>query len=153
MGTKNNNAQELLCVNAEKVYDWILGESTGSTSIPVAALPIPISAGSINLEVNGILTDVNGTPIQDNVAIDIEEVTPRQDRQFEVNGELVTLQRVVFRKAHYVVLEISGVDPDTGTPFMITSNPTPFNFIETAFLLAPRYIRIRNIRKSNTKLL
>ncbi len=129
--------QETLCINVEKVYDWILEEAAGSTTIPIARLPIPLPAGATNVEVDCTLTSADGTPLPINAKLDVTEVSPRKERQFEVNGTLVTLQRVTFTKTLYVVLEISGVDPTTGEQFLITSNPAPFTFIETAFLCAP----------------
>lgn len=138
MSTKSQAATPgPLCINAEKVYDWILGESTGSTLIDIGDLPTQIPAGAINVEVNCILTDASGTPLPLNIEIDIDEVAPREDRNFEVNGEPVILQRVILSKTIHAVLEIRGVDPATGTQFLITSDPIPFNFIEIAHLCAP----------------
>lgn len=129
--------QEVLCVNTEKVYDWILGDSTGSTTIPVGDLPVTIPADAVNVNVRCFLTDAEGTPLPINTEVAVTETAPRQDRQFEVNGSLVMLQRVMFRKTIYVVLEVTGTDPATGTMFLITSDPVSFNFMEMAFLCAP----------------
>ncbi len=129
--------QEALCINAEKVYDWIIEESTGSTGIPVASLPVPLPAGATNVQTSCFLSDVNGVPLPLNTQIDVTETTPREDRQFQVNGVTVTLQRVTYTKTLYAVIRITGVDPETGTPFQITSDPATFRFIETAFLCAP----------------
>lgn len=131
-------APETMCINTNKVYDWVLEEGTGSTTLLAANLPTALPAGATNVQVNCILTDSTGAPLPINSEIDVTESAPREDRQFLVDGALVTLQRVTFTKTVYIVLEISGVDPATGSQFLITSNPfPPFNFIEEAYLCAP----------------
>lgn len=129
--------QENLCVNVEKVYDWIIEESTGSTTVPVATMPLALPVDSTDVVADCILTDATGAPFPINSEVSVTEVAPREDRQFEIDGALVTLQRVTFSKVLYVVLKVSGVDPETGTPFIITSLPRPFNFVESEFLCAP----------------
>lgn len=129
--------QESLCVNINKVYDWVIEESSGSTTIAVDDLPIEIPADATNVVARCILTDSEGTPLPPNTEIEVTEVAPREDRQFDVNGIIVTLKRVIFSKVVYVVLEVSGVDPETGTLFQITSDPVPFTFLETENLCAP----------------
>ncbi len=130
--------QENLCINTDKVYDWIIEEGFGSTTLLASNLPVALPAGATNVQVNCILTDATGTPLPINTELDVTEVAPREDRQFVVDGTPVTLQRVTFRKTVYIVLEVTGVDPATGSQFLITSNPfPPFNFLETAFLCAP----------------
>lgn len=140
--------RENLCVNAEKVYDWVIQESTGSTTVPLSRLPIPLPADATNVAATCILTDSTGVPLPVNTEVNVTEAAPREDRQFNVNGALVTLQRVTFSKILYVVLEITGVDPATGSQFLITTAPSPFHFIESEFLCAPEgtslVIRISN---------
>ncbi|HLR20787.1 MAG TPA: hypothetical protein VK087_02150 [Tissierellaceae bacterium] len=135
--TNKQNISETFNINAEKIYDWIVGDATGSTNILVGDLPIALPANATNVDANCILTDEDGDPIPVNTVVDIEEITPRQDRQVDRQGEIITLQRVRFRKTLYAVLEVSGVNPGTGNLFLITSDPIPFNFVETAFLCAP----------------
>ncbi|NMA96263.1 MAG: hypothetical protein GX974_09520 [Clostridiales bacterium] len=129
--------QEALCINTEKVYDWILGESTGSTTILAESLPVQLPADAIDVAVECKLTDAEGTPIPMNAKLSVTEVGPRQDRQFEIDDNLITLQRVIFRKTLFCTIVVTGVDSATGTPFSITSNPVSLNFIETAYLCAP----------------
>lgn len=132
-----NAIHETMCINTDKVYDWIVGESTGSTTIPVGDLPIELPVDATNVKVDCSLTDADGLPIPINAQLDITEIPPRQDVQLRVDGTLVTLQRVSFRKSLYAVLTVSGVNPVDGTQFLITSDPVPFNFVETALLCAP----------------
>ena len=146
------NIKENICINTEKVYDWIIGESTGSTSIPVGDLPVPLPADATNVKVDCILTDIDGIPIQINAELDIEETPPREDVQLDIEGTLITLQRITFTKSLFAVLEVSGVDPEDGSQFFITSEPVPFNFVETALLCAPvgttLVVRISNFSSS-----
>ncbi len=129
--------QETLCINIEKVYDWVIEESSGSTSIPVGSLPIALPAGITNVETTCILTDASGAPIPINSKVDVTESAPRQNQQFEVGDTTVTLQRVTFTKTLYVVLEVSGIDPSNGMQVTVKSDPVPFTFIEIAYLCAP----------------
>lgn len=129
--------QETLCINTEKVYDWVMEESSGSTTIPVGPMPTPLPAGALGIETNCKLTDETGTPIPLNSTVPVTESAPRQNQQFEVGGTTVTLQRVTFTKTLYVVLAITGTDPTTGMQFMVNSDPTPFTFVEIAYLCAP----------------
>ncbi len=129
--------QNTLCINVEKVYDWIIEESSGSTSIPVGNLPVSLPANATDVEVTCYLSNETGAPLPLNSEVVVTETAPREDRQFEVDGVQVTLQRVTFTKTLFAVIKVSGVDPDTGGQFLITSNPAPFTFIETAYLCAP----------------
>ena len=136
-------SQELLCINTEKVYDWILEEATSSQTIPVSRLGIPAAILAVicnpaaHTTINCILTDSMGRALPLNSEITVTELGPRIDRQFEVDGALVTLQRVSFTKTVFIVLEFSGVTPATGVPFIFTTEPIPFTITETAFLCAP----------------
>ncbi|HZK34128.1 MAG TPA: hypothetical protein VFD33_02305 [Bacillota bacterium] len=138
MSSKTNCVnQENLCANINKVYDWVIEQSTGSTIIPVDELPIDLPEDATNVEAQCTITDSEGTPLPPNTEVAITEISPREDRQFDVNGTLVTLQRVTFSKVVYVVLEVTGVDPATGSLFLITTDPVPFTFLETENLCAP----------------
>ena len=134
---------ELLCINTNKVYDWILEEATASQTILAATLALPAAIAAVLclptalVKITPILTDVNGIPLPPNSEVTVTELQPRVDRQFEVDGALVTLQKVSFSKIVYVVLEISGVIPATGVPFLVQTLPLPFTVNESAFLCAP----------------
>lgn len=138
-------AQELLCINTEKVYDWILEEATVSRTLAIGdlgTLPVGVDGAILcdplaRIQITPMLTDATGAPLPLNSEVTVVESLPRIDRQFEVDGALVTLQRVTFTKTVYVVLEISGVNPTTGTPFTFRTPPIPFVVTESAFLCAP----------------
>ncbi|WP_433749092.1 hypothetical protein [Falsibacillus pallidus] len=140
-------AQELLCINAEKVYDWVILQSSDSTTITPGAsgltgigLPAgfnPCASGIEDLAVSCILTDASGNPValSSPDAVTFEEIGTRTSQQFVVDGALVTLQDVSWIKSVYVVLEFTGVSGVT--PFIITSDPILFEIPESAFLCAP----------------
>lgn len=132
-----HNGPRALCVNIEKVYDWIVEQATGSTTVPLGAFTPAIPAGATNVTVSCFLSDSNGVPVPTNSQLSVVETAPRQDREFEVRGRQVTLQTVSYTKTVYAVVEVSGVDPATGNHFIISSTPRPFTFLETAYLCAP----------------
>ncbi|MFO1446350.1 hypothetical protein KDN24_24730 [Bacillus sp. Bva_UNVM-123] len=134
---------ELLCINTNKVYDWILEETTVSQTVLAATLALPAAIAAVLclpaalVKITPIVTDAAGNPLPLNSEVDVTESLPRVDRQFEVDGALVTLQRVSFTKTVFVVLEISGVIPATGIPFLVRTPVIPFSVNESAFLCAP----------------
>lgn len=138
-------AQELLCINAEKVYDWvILQEDLNQTVLPAAigVLPInPCDPAVSGLTATCYLVDpITGNPLPPNAEIPVTEVGEREDRQFVINGALVTLQRVSFVKTLNVVIEFSGFNGTT--PFVMTSDEITVDIPESVFLCAPEGTRL-----------
>ncbi|MEN2768092.1 hypothetical protein [Ornithinibacillus xuwenensis] len=138
-------AQELLCMNAEKVYDWvILQEDLNQTILPAAigTLPFDPCGPTISgLTARCYLVDpTTGNPLPPNAEIPVTEVGEREDRQFVVNGALVTLQRVSFIKTLNVVIEFSGFNATT--PFVITSDEIVVEIPESVYLCAPEGTRL-----------
>ncbi|RDI42182.1 hypothetical protein [Falsibacillus pallidus] len=135
-------AQELLCINAEKIYDWVMLQSSESMTVTSAApdgdaLINPCSPEVTNLEINCILTDSSGTPVSLSSpnAVSIQEIGTRESQQFIVDGAVVTLQNVSWIKSFYIVVEFTGV---LGvTPFVYRREPILFEIPESAFLCAP----------------
>src|SRR5690625_6007694 len=85
--------QELLCINAEKVYDWVILQATIDNNVLAADLgPLPIDpcAPTVsNLTTNCFLADVNGNPLPLNSEIPVTEVGERQDRDLIIDGAQV----------------------------------------------------------------
>ncbi|GGA75940.1 hypothetical protein [Ornithinibacillus halotolerans] len=138
-------AQELLCINAEKVYDWvILQQDLNQTILPAALGTLPINpCGPTVSELTAtcyLVDPVTGNPLPPNAEIPITEVGEREDRQFVVNGALVTLQRVSFVKTLNVVIEFRGIDGTT--PFVMVSDEIPIDIPESVFLCAPEGTRL-----------
>lgn len=134
---------ELLCISTNKVYDWILEETEVTQTVLAATLALPTAIAAVLclpaalIKITPIITDSAGNPLPLNSEVEVTETGPRVDRQFEVDGALVTLQRVSFTKTVYVVLEISGVIPATGIPFLVRTPVIPFAINESAYLCAP----------------
>ncbi|UJW58364.1 hypothetical protein HXZ66_13560 [Bacillus sp. A116_S68] len=137
--------EELLCINAEKVYDWVILQASDSQNVLAGAidpLAVNICAGTVtDLTARCFLVDpVTGDPLEPNAEIDIEEIGERETRRFIVDGKKVTLQRISFIKTLSVVVEFSGVD--VTTPFVVQTQPITFEFPETVFLCAPEGTRL-----------
>jgi len=131
--------QELLCINAEKVYDWVILQATIDNNVLAADLgPLPIDpcAPTVsNLTTNCFLADVNGNPIPLNSEIPVTEVGERQDRDFIIDGAQVSLQNVSYQETIYLVVEFSGLNATT--PFIEQSPPIPIELPDSVFLCAP----------------
>ncbi|WP_078434154.1 MULTISPECIES: hypothetical protein [Metabacillus] len=91
MQAKNlTGGQELLCINTTKVYDWILNEATFDLTFTDETLPIVGEDPLTCDEITGPVTvEVTPGPV---------EVLNREDREFVIDGALVTLQLVTIRK-------------------------------------------------------
>ncbi|WP_082232387.1 hypothetical protein [Halobacillus massiliensis] len=137
-------AQELLCINAEKVYDWVILQASVNQTVLAAAfdvLPIdPCAATVSGLSTRCFLVDENGDPLPTNAEVDVVEVGEREDRTFVIDGALVTLQRITFIKTLSLVVEFSGFDGTT--PFVEQTSPITIEIPETIFLCAPTGTRL-----------
>jgi len=91
MQAKNlTGGQELLCINTTKVYDWIVNEATFDLTFVDEALPIIGEDPLTCEEITGPVTcEVTPGPV---------DVLDREDREFVIDGALVTLQLVTIRK-------------------------------------------------------
>jgi hypothetical protein len=131
---------ELLCINAEKVYDWVILQATENQTIPATGFdPLaidPCAATVTNLVTTCFLVDpLTGDPLPPNAEIEVEELGQREDRTFNIDGETITLQRVSFTKPLSVVVQFSGIDGTT--PFIVQTSPILFEIPESIFLCAP----------------
>ncbi len=91
MQAKNlTGGQELLCINTTKVYDWILNEASFDLTFTDEALPV-IGEDQITCD------DLTG-PVTCETTATSTEVINREDREFVIDGALVTLQLVTLRK-------------------------------------------------------
>ncbi|SET76973.1 hypothetical protein SAMN05216389_12636 [Oceanobacillus limi] len=138
-------AQELLCMNAEKVYDWVILQqelNQTATAAALGVLPIdPCDPTVSGLTTTCYLVDpVTGNQLPPNAEIPVTEVGEREDREFVVNGSLVTLQRVSFIKTLNVVVEFSGIAGTT--PFVVTSDAIEVEIPESVYLCAPDGTRL-----------
>ncbi|QBP40076.1 BMQ_0737 family morphogenetic spore coat protein [Paenisporosarcina antarctica] len=96
-----NGGQELICINVDKVYDWIVKEKSFDVSLPpgttitftpsITLDDATLAGATVTCEVNPDPT----TPI---------EILARDDRQFIINGTQVTLQQLNIRKNFIITL-------------------------------------------------
>ncbi|WP_067837797.1 hypothetical protein [Amphibacillus sediminis] len=137
--------EELLCFNAEKVYDWVMLQETVNQTVLAAdlgVLPIdPCGPTVSNLTTRCYLVDpLTGNPLPPNAEIAVVETADRQDREFIIDGTQVTLQRVSFEKTLSLVVEFSGFDGTT--PFLEIGDPIEIEIPESVFLCAPEGTRL-----------
>jgi|SRR5690625_1637226 len=130
---------EILCINTDKVYDWVILQATINNTVlanDLGALPVdPCDAAVSNLRTNCYLVDAAGNPLPPNREIAVVETSDRQDRTFLVDGNQVILQKVSFQSTVNVVVEISGLNGTT--PFVEQTQPMPIEIPESIFLCAP----------------
>ncbi|PLR80742.1 hypothetical protein CVD25_08410 [Bacillus canaveralius] len=133
---------ELLCINTEKVYDWVILQSAMSKCVPADALHLDTDVCKArNLKTRCILVDPKtGHPLGYNSGIKVEEIGERDDRPFIIGKDLVELQRVTFTKKLCAVIEFSGIIGKT--PFVEISKPITIEMSESLFLCAPKGTRL-----------
>lgn len=131
--------QELLCVNTDKVYDWVISQTNVNTNVTVAdigTLPVdPCAAAVTNLTTECFLTDSAGNPLTLNSVVPVTETRDREDRSFVIDGTEVVLQNVAFQKNLNLVIEFTGLNGTT--PFVERSLPIAIEIPESIFLCAP----------------
>ncbi|RDY72740.1 hypothetical protein DXT76_00290 [Halobacillus trueperi] len=129
MQAKNlNGGQELICINVDKVYDWVINErgfdySPGEVDFtPVGSVPVdgenPFDGATLTCEVE---------PSDDPI-----DILARDDRPFVIDGTPVTLQQLNIRKNFDVTLFITLAD---GT--VLTSETQSVQRCEQVTLCAP----------------
>src|SRR5690625_1920821 len=98
--------EELLCINTDKVYDWVILQSNVNTNVLAAdlgGLPIdPCGPTVSNLTTECYLTDAAGNRLGPNSVIDVVETRDREDRAFIIDGTEVILQNVAFQKTIFL---------------------------------------------------
>ncbi|WP_085992740.1 hypothetical protein [Oceanobacillus senegalensis] len=111
--------QELLCINTEKVYDWVLNEATFDLSLTDLELPLnPVTGDQLecdDLDLDSVTCEVAPTEVDPFVILD------REDQEFEIDGAIVTLQLVNIRKNFEVTIfanlaaDLGGANVEIGT--------------------------------------
>ncbi|MFB5660858.1 hypothetical protein [Alteribacillus sp. HJP-4] len=136
---------ELLCINAEKVYDWVILQADVSQNVSaedIGPLAVdPCGPAVSNLSADCFLIDpITGDPLPENAEIPVSEIGERQSRKFAIDRSKVKLQKVTFLKTLTVVVEFSGLDGTT--PFVEQSAPIEIEIPESIFLCAPDGTRL-----------
>lgn len=146
--------RELLCVNTDKVYDWVILQSNVNTNVLAADLGglsiDPCGAAVSNLTTECFLTDAAGNRLGPNNVIDVVETKDREDREFVIDATEVILQNVSFQQTLYLVIEFSGLNGTT--PFVEQTAPMAIEIPESLFMCAPEgtdlVVRITDIECS-----
>ncbi|MBN9652681.1 hypothetical protein J0K78_00290 [Halobacillus sp. GSS1] len=130
MQAKNlTGGQELLCINTEKVYDWIINEATFDLSVDGLELPVGPDGGQLTCD------DI----VIDSVTCEVEpidvEVLGRVDQELVVDGTLLTLQLVNIRKNFEVTISVE-LTPELGGGTVEVGSAT-FTRCEQVLLCAP----------------
>jgi len=121
---KLSGGQELLCINTKKVYDWVINDATFDITIDETELPKGLSGD----EVKSLSCEV--VPDTEKGIVELE----REDRDFSIDGEIITLQLVTLRKNFAVKLFAKLTD---GSTVAIPDGPFEFSRCEQVVLCAP----------------
>ncbi|WP_067724767.1 BMQ_0737 family morphogenetic spore coat protein [Oceanobacillus damuensis] len=125
--------KELLCINTEKVYDWILNEATFDLSLADLELPINPATGA-QLECDDIDVDTVTCTVEP-AAVDPIVILDRVDQHFVIDGEPVTLQLVNIRKNFEVTISVNLIPELGGTTLEVGT--AEFTRCEQVILCAP----------------
>ncbi|PWU68229.1 MULTISPECIES: hypothetical protein [Gracilibacillus] len=125
--------QELLCINTEKVYDWILNEASFDLSLNDLDLPVNPVTGT-QLECDDIDLDTVSCTVAP-AEIDPIVVLDRENQVFMLDGEEVTLQLVNIRKNFEVTIFVNLVAELGGAQVEVGS--ADFTRCEQVILCAP----------------
>lgn len=133
---KANNltgGQELLCINTEKVYDWILNEASFDLSLADLELPVnpatglPLECGDIDID--SVTCAVTPSAVDPIVVLD------RIDQEFVIDGAIVTLQLVNIRKNFEVTIYVNLIAALGGATVEVGT--AAFTRCEQVILCAP----------------
>jgi hypothetical protein len=124
--------KELLCINTEKVYDWVIKETTFDLNIDDLELPTIAGIGQLTCAdidpdtVTCTVTPATATPF---------EILDRVDQEFVIGKKRTTLQLVNIRKNFEVTIFVNLVPALGGTTVEVGS--APFSRCEQVILCAP----------------
>lgn len=117
--------QELICINVDKVYDWIVKENSFDIS-PTGTIPFPGVLPDTNLDNASVTCEV--TPATENPIV----ILNRENRPFCIDGKTVLLQQLNIQKNFDITIFVTL---PTGTVF--TSAVIPVSRCEQVTLCAP----------------
>ncbi|WP_342441879.1 hypothetical protein MHB40_23370 [Lysinibacillus sp. FSL K6-0057] len=121
-----SQAQELICINVDKVYDWIVKEMSFDIS-PTGAITFPgVTAGT---DLTGAIVTCRVIPAATNPIV----ILNRENRQFSIDGSTVCLQHLNIQKNFILTIVVTL---PTGTVY--TSTEIPVSRCEQVTLCAPK---------------
>ncbi|KOS63217.1 hypothetical protein FJQ98_24480 [Lysinibacillus agricola] len=121
-----SQAQELICINVDKVFDWIVKEMSFDIS-PTG--PIAFPGVTATTDLTGAVVTCKVVPATTNPIV----ILNRENRQFSIDGSTVCLQNLTIQKNF--ILTIVVCLPN-GT--MFTSSNIPVSRCEQVTLCAPK---------------
>ncbi|MCG7335715.1 hypothetical protein MHZ95_10535 [Sporosarcina sp. ACRSM] len=125
------DGKELMCVNVNKVYDWIVKENNFD-AIPVAA-GVGVSFPSIPATLTNPIVTCSVVPSTGvSPALPPIQILNREDRQFCIDGKNICLQQLTIRKNFTVQLTITATEGTFVSPTLL-----PISRTEVVTLCAP----------------
>ncbi|HWI49157.1 MAG TPA: hypothetical protein VNU45_13135 [Rummeliibacillus sp.] len=118
--------QELICINVDKVYDWIVKEMSFDIS-PTG--PITFPGVTPTTDLTGAIVTCNVVPATTNPIV----ILSRENRQFSIDGSTVCLQQLNIQKNFILTIVVTLPN---GTRF--TSSAIPVSRCEQVTLCAPK---------------
>ncbi|MGP4062199.1 hypothetical protein [Halobacillus sp. H74] len=131
MQAKNlTGGQELLCINTEKVYDWIINEA--SFDLTLGDFDLPLGPTGDPIECDDI---VNVSCTVEPAEVDPIEIVGRVNQELVIDGTMLTLQLVNIRKNFTVTVFVELV-PELGGG-LVEVGEVDFTRCEQVLLCAP----------------
>lgn len=121
-----SQAQELICINVDKVYDWIVKEMSFDIS-PTG--PITFPGVTATTDLTGAIVTCRVIPAATNPIV----ILNRENRQFSIDGSTVCLQHLNIQKNFVLTIVVTL---PTGAVF--TSADIPVSRCEQVTLCAPK---------------
>ncbi|GLC89516.1 hypothetical protein [Lysinibacillus piscis] len=121
-----SQAQELICINVDKVYDWIVKELSFDIS-PTG--PITFPGVTLTTDLTGAMVTCRVVPATTNPIV----IMNRENRQFAIDGATVCLQHLNIQKNFILTIVVTLPN---GTVF--TSSEIPVSRCEQVTLCAPK---------------
>jgi len=98
------NCPELICINVDKVYDWIVKEKSFDVSLPPMTQIIFTPSGSVAAgSISGATVTCEVNPDPTNPI----EILASDDRPFIIDGTQVTLQQLNIKKNFIITLIVT----------------------------------------------
>lgn len=120
---KFKGGQELLCINTEKVYDWIINEASFDLTLDDVDLPVVNGIQLTCAEIDSVTCEVETNDV---------EILKRENRPFIIDGTQITLQLVTIQKNFDVTIFVL-----TNTGQTVEAGSFPFTRCEQVVLCAP----------------
>ncbi|MEK5330880.1 MULTISPECIES: hypothetical protein [unclassified Lysinibacillus] len=121
-----SQARELICINVDKVYDWIVKEMSFDIS-PTGAITFPgVTPATV---LTGATVTCRVTPAATNPIV----ILNRENRQFSIDGATVCLQHLNIQKNFILTIVVT-----LPTGAVLTSSEIPVSRCEQVTLCAPQ---------------